>query len=54
MRHDGDSGSAYDVEMFVVCGGADIMDETVVDDLGGWLLGRFVVKDDNDFKWRRM
>jgi len=24
------------------------------DDLGGWLLGWYVVEDDNNFKWRRM
>ena len=34
-RHDGDSGSTYVAGMFAVCGGVDIMGETVVDDLGG-------------------
>jgi len=30
-------------------------DETDIDvDLGGWLPGWYVVKDDNDFRWRRM
>lgn len=30
-------------------------DETVVDvDLGGWILGWDIVKDDNDFRGRRM
>ena len=29
-------------------------DETIVDDLGGWLPGWYVVRDDNDFRWRRM
>jgi len=30
-------------------------DETDIDDdLGGWLLGWYVVEDDNNFRWRRM
>ena len=54
MRHDGDGGSTYDVEMFAVCGGVGILDEIDIDDLGGWLLGWYVVEDDNDLRWRRM
>jgi len=54
-RHDEDGSSTYVTGMFAVCGGVDIMDETVVDDnLGGWLPGWYVVEDDNDFRWRRM
>ena len=34
-----------------LCGGVDFM---VDDDLGGKLPGWYVVKDDNDFRWRRM
>jgi len=37
--------------MFSVCGGVEIMDTDV---LGRWLLGWYVVEDDNDFRWRRM
>lgn len=54
MRHDGDRGFTYVTEMFVVCRGVDIMDEKMVNDLGGWLPGWFVVKDNKDFRWRRM
>ena len=54
MRHDGDGGSTYVAEMVAVCGGVDIMDETYIDDLGGWLPRWYVVEDDNDFTWRRM
>ena len=54
-RHDVEGGSTYDAEMFAVCGGVDIMDETYIDvDLGGWLLGWYVVEDDTYFSWRRM
>lgn len=52
-RHDGDGGSTYVAKMVAVCGGVDIMDGIVADDLGGWLLGWYVVEDDNDFRWRR-
>lgn len=54
MRHDGDGGSTYVARMVTICGGVDIMDETIVDDLGGWLPGWHVVEDENDFRWRRM
>jgi len=49
-RHDEDGSSIYVAGMFAVCGGVDIMDETVVVDLGGWLPGWYVVEDDNIFK----
>ena len=53
-RHDGDNGSTYVAGMFAVCGGVDIMDETDIVDLGGWLPGWYVVEDDNDFRGRKM
>jgi len=53
-RHDGDSGSTYVARMVAVCGGVDIMGETVAVDLSGWLPGWYVVEDDNGFRWRRM
>ena len=43
--HDGDDGSTYVAGMFAVCGGVDIMDDTVTDDLGGWLLGWYVFEE---------
>ena len=49
VRHGGDGSSTYVAVMVAVCGGVDIMD-----DLGGWLPGWYVVEDDNDFRWRRM
>jgi len=38
-RHDGHCGSTYVAGVVAVCGGVDIIDYTVVDDIGGWLLG---------------
>ena len=46
-----DSDSTYVVVMFALCGGDDIVDD---DDLGGELPRWYVIKDDNDFRWRGM